>query len=63
MYANQKKVSIDKPKKDHFAVYGLTDLAIACKVLSYAGLRVWLYLLSNNDGYTWFVSPAHAEKY
>ena len=63
MYANQKKVSIDKPKKDHFAFYGLTDLEIACKVLSYAGLRVWLYLLSNNDGYTWFVSPAHAEKY
>ena len=63
MYPNQKKIIIDKPKKNMFAVYGLKELAIACKTLSYSGLRVWLYLLSNNDKSEWYVSPAHAEKY
>ena len=40
MYVNQKKMTVDKPKTYYFAVYGLGEIAAACRILTYSGLRV-----------------------
>ena len=62
-YANQRTVKIDrKTRSNHpFATFDKDLMADACKVLNGSGFKVWCYLLSNQDGYEWAISPAHAE--
>ncbi len=63
-YPNQRTVIIDNKieKGQIFMMLVKNDLADACKDLNGSGFKVYCYLLSNQDGYKWCVSPAHAQK-
>lgn len=63
-YPNQRTVIIDNKieKGQIFLMLVKNDLADACKDLNGSGFKVYCYLLSNQDGYKWNISPAHAQK-
>ena len=62
-YANQKTIIIHKEKVDGlFFQIPQEALFNAVKTLTHAGLKLWLYLAKNNDGFKLDFSPAHAKE-
>ena len=63
-YSNQRTVKIDrKIREGHiFVSFDKDSMAEACGDLNGGAYKVWCYLLSNQDGYEWAISPADAEK-
>ena len=63
-YSNQRTVKIDrKIREGHiFVSFDKEWMAEACGDLNGGAYKVWCYLLSNQDGYEWAISPADAEK-
>lgn len=54
MFANQKKPAINKAKSDKdnkYSIMNLKALESAINNLSHAGLKLWLYLNKNQNGF------------
>lgn len=59
---NQKVIKINKSKVvKNFMQISKDNMYAAMKVLSHGELKIYLYLASNADGYTFELSPAAIE--
>lgn len=64
-YANQRHVIISqlpRNKENVYAMFNVDALTLAMKDLKHNGLRMWLYLNKNQNGYGFDLSPAAAKK-
>ena len=59
LYTNQICVQVDKPKlpKQVWASYNIEDMFEAMKRLSKSGFELYMYLISNIDGYKFGLGP------
>lgn len=58
-YANQKKVTVKKVKSDRahpYALFSLEGLERAMKELRNDSFKLWAYLNSNQDGFSFYLS-------
>lgn len=63
-YANQKRIHIHKSRPlqgQQFLQVTLDGVTFAARNCTHGGLKLWLYLASNADGYCMDLSPAHVE--
>jgi hypothetical protein len=64
-YANQRHVIISQLPRDKdniYAMFNVDALNLAMQNLKHNGLRMWLYLNKNQNGYGFGLSPAAAKK-
>ena len=59
LFTNQICVQTDKPKlpKDIWASYNIEDMYEAMRTLSKGGFELYMYLISNIDGYKFGLGP------
>ena len=59
LYANQICIQVDKPKlpKDVWASYNIEDMFQAMRTLTKGGFELYMYIISNIDGYKFGLGP------
>lgn len=57
VYPNQKVITIHKEKcEDNFLQVNNTNWQVACEKLTYSAFKIYLYMASNQNGYTFALS-------
>lgn len=56
-YPNQKVITVNKNEcKSDFLQVNNESWHVACDTLSFSAFKLWLYMISNKDGYTFALS-------